>query len=42
MTVKDPHAITIAATIDARRSPVEKRRVSAAHATRARHRTGME
>ena len=41
MSVNVPHASTMAATIDARRGPLERPRLATAHATRARLRTGM-
>jgi hypothetical protein len=41
-SVKVPAASSMAATSEARRGPAERRRVAAAHATRARARTGMD
>jgi hypothetical protein len=40
-SVSTPHASRMAATIDARRGPLERRRLATAHDTKARLRTGM-
>ncbi len=40
-SVNTPHASRMAATIDARRGPLERRRLATAQATKARLRTGM-
>ncbi len=40
-SVKTPHASKMAAAIDARRSPFERRRLATADATNARLKTGM-
>ena len=40
-SVNTPHASRMAATIDARRGPLERRRLATAQATRARLRTGI-
>ena len=41
MNARDPHASRMATAIDARRMPMEKPRLATAHATSARHITGV-